>query len=46
MKIAVVDDRGCERAEIVSCIEEYCTRRGIADAVFSEFGSARTFPQR
>lgn len=45
MKIAVVDDLVCERAEIVSCIEEYCTRRGIADAVFTEFASAEDFSE-
>ena len=43
MRIAVVDDRADERAEIVSLIEEYLARVGVTGAVCREFASAEEF---
>ena len=37
MRIAVVDDRADERAEIVSLVEEYLARVGVTGAVCREF---------
>lgn len=43
MRIAVVDDRADERAEIVSLVEEYLARVGVTGAVCREFASAEEF---
>ena len=43
MKIAIVDNCAYERTQTVSSINEYMTRCGMTEAVYSEFSSAYEF---